>query len=175
MRLLEGSEAVALEVSPDGDAVRSVRLADGSSLRASALMLCSGAWLRDLLPVPVAPIKGQMLALRPPETSEPTAPSSLLRRVLFAQDCYIIPRRDGRIVVGATVEPEAGFSMRSTAGGVHELLSSAIATDGRSDGRSVGCHSGLQPPPLPRGQGRDGSCNDTVAMPVGKAIKSIQS
>ena len=50
VRVLEGSEAVALEVAPDGASVRAVRLADGSTLRASALLLCSGAWLRVRTP-----------------------------------------------------------------------------------------------------------------------------
>lgn len=126
----EGAEAVALELSADGAAVRHVRLADSSTLPAAALVLCGGAWLRDLLPVPLRPIKGEMLSLRPPpvEATAFTTPTSTIRRVLFADRCYIIPRRDGRIVVGATVEPQAGFDLRSTAGGVKSLLSAAMAT-----------------------------------------------
>ena len=162
--LREGAEAVALEVSPDGATVQSVRLASGGLLPACALFLCSGSWLRELVPVPLKPIKGQMLSLSPPghqmpgrnppptaaaAASSSAAPSSssspssspsfsssasrssspsALRRVLFGESVYIIPRRDGRIVVGATVEPEAGFCRRVTVGGVHHLLSEAIRT-----------------------------------------------
>ena len=45
---------------------------------------------------------------------------------LFADDCYIIPRRDGRVVVGATEEPSAGFSRAPTAAGTKELLDRAL-------------------------------------------------
>jgi thiazole synthase len=81
--------------------------------------------MNKLLPVPMSPIKGQMLSLRP--TRRPSGPSeALLSRGLFSDDCYIIPKLDGRIVVGATVEPEAGFDRRVTAKGVMELTSKAL-------------------------------------------------
>jgi thiazole synthase len=63
------------------------------------VVVATGAWMNKLLPLPVQPCKGQMLALRPPPGQVP------LSRVIFAESCYIIPKRDGRIVVGATVEP----------------------------------------------------------------------
>ena len=121
--LRHGEEATALELCERGERLNGVRLADGSVLDADALLLCSGAWLRELLPVPVRPIKGQMLALRN------LAPTHMgLSRVLFADGCYIIPRADGRVIVGATVEPERGYCMKATAGGIHQLLGRAIAT-----------------------------------------------
>ena len=55
--------------------------------------------MRNLLPVPVVPHKGQSFSVRMPADSPP-----ILSRVLFAQDTYIVPKADGRIVVGATVE-----------------------------------------------------------------------
>ena len=100
--------------------------------------------------MPISPIKGQMLALRPPDESESTVPSSLLRRVLFGESCYIIPRRDGRIIVGATVEPEAGFSTRSTAGGVQQLLGAACSTiPSLSDYTLDDTWAGLRPSTVP--------------------------
>jgi glycine oxidase len=66
----------------------------------------------------VRPIKGQMLAVR----MDPAAP--LLRHVVWAPNAYLVPRRDGRLIVGATVE-ERGFDDKLTAGGVMALLDGA--------------------------------------------------
>ena len=67
---------------------------------------------------PVRPVKGQMLALR----MDPAAP--LLNHVLWAPGAYLVPRRDGRLIVGATVE-EKGFDDTITAGGMLTLLEAA--------------------------------------------------
>ncbi len=67
---------------------------------------------------PVRPVKGQMLAL----TMAPEAP--LLSHVLWAPGLYLVPRRDGRLLVGATVE-EKGYDETMTAGGVFSLLEAA--------------------------------------------------
>lgn len=84
-----------------------------------AVLLAAGAWSGTIAglpaPLPVRPVAGQMLALRMP----PDAP--LLRHVVLTPDVYLVPRRDGRLLVGATVE-ERGFDARLTAGGVHALL-----------------------------------------------------
>jgi len=96
----------------------------GESHAADIVVLAAGAWSRDLpgLPEavrpPVRPIKGQMLALR----MDPAAP--LLRHVLWAPTAYLVPRRDGRLLVGGTVE-ERGFDESLTAGGVYALLEAA--------------------------------------------------
>lgn len=83
-------------------------------------ILATGAWCQDLLPIPVSPRKGQMLAVRAPD------PTHLpLHTVLFGQDIYIVPRRDGRIVVGATSE-DVGFTPHNTLTGIHTLLSRAL-------------------------------------------------
>ncbi|MGC1218432.1 MAG: glycine oxidase ThiO [Phormidesmis sp.] len=86
-------------------------------------ILATGAWSGELLPVPVLPKKGQMLSLRVPASYGYTQP---LRRVLFGQQVYIVPRRDGRIIVGATVE-NVGFTPHNTAAGVSQILNAAIA------------------------------------------------
>ena len=99
-------------------------IADGVHHAADAVVIAAGAWSRDLpgLPAalrpPVRPIKGQMLALR----MDPEAP--LLRHVLWAPTVYLVPRRDGRLVIGGTVE-ERGFEDTMTAGGVYALLEAA--------------------------------------------------
>jgi glycine oxidase len=101
-----------------------VVLADGREVAADRVVLAAGAWSRgiaglapDLRP-PVRPIKGQMLALR----MDPAAP--LISHVLWAPGVYLVPRRDGRLIVGATVE-ERGFDDTLTAGGVLTLLEAA--------------------------------------------------
>src|SRR5260370_14144931 len=66
---------------------------------------------------PVRPAKGQMVALR--------ADDLKINRVLWSEKIYLVPRNDGRIVAGATVE-HAGFDKRVTAGGIEKILSPAI-------------------------------------------------
>ncbi|KAL7521966.1 hypothetical protein ACHAWX_007387 [Stephanocyclus meneghinianus] len=77
-----------------------VHLASGRIYSANYIVLANGSWMKNLLPVPIVPHKGQSLSLRMPPNSPP-----ILNRVLFAQDTYIVPKADGRIVIGATVEP----------------------------------------------------------------------
>ena len=91
---------------------------------ADAVVLAAGAWSREIggippaqLP-PVRPIKGQMLALR----MDPAAP--LLRHVVWLPRGYLVPRGDGRLIVGGTVE-ERGFDETLTAGGLLALLEGA--------------------------------------------------
>lgn len=108
----------------DGERVHGVELEDGERLQAGTVVAASGAWAGELagLPaaagVPVRPVKGQILRLRDP------AGSGLLGRVLRFEGGYVVPRGDGRYVLGATVE-ERGFDTSLTAGGVLELLREA--------------------------------------------------
>jgi len=91
---------------------------------ADLVVLAAGAWSREIGGIPAAyqppvrPIKGQMLALR----MDPAAP--LLRRVIWLPRGYLVPRRDGRLIIGATVE-ERGFDDSLTAGGLLALLEGA--------------------------------------------------
>lgn len=87
---------------------------------AKTVLVANGAWMRDLLPVPVEPHKGQSLSLRMPADRPP-----LLRRVLFAQDTYIVPKADGRVVVGATVEA-GSFDANVTPTGILHILHHAL-------------------------------------------------
>ncbi len=90
--------------------------------RADIVVLAAGAWSGQIaglpLAVPVRPVKGQMLALR----MDPAAP--LVRHVIWAPKAYLVPRHDGRLIVGATTE-ERGFDANLTAGGVLALLEGA--------------------------------------------------
>ncbi|WP_375472987.1 glycine oxidase ThiO [uncultured Nostoc sp.] len=89
-------------------------------IRAAHYILASGAWSNELLPLPVLPRKGQMLSVRIPEVS----PELPLKRVLFGQNIYIVPRRD-RLVIGATSE-DVGFVPNNTPEGIQKLLQAAI-------------------------------------------------
>jgi glycine oxidase len=91
---------------------------------ADIVVLAAGAWSREIggipsaqLP-PVRPIKGQMLALQ----MDPAMP--LLRHVVWLPRGYLVPRNDGRLVIGGTVE-ERGFDTNLTAGGLLALLEGA--------------------------------------------------
>jgi glycine oxidase len=111
-------------ISSRGGRVDGIVLADGSKVAADVVVLAAGAWSRSIdgldpqLRPPVRPIKGQMLALR----TDPAAP--LLTHVVWAPGAYLVPRRDGRLLVGATVE-EKGYDTSLTAGGMLSLLEAA--------------------------------------------------
>ncbi|MDQ3812560.1 MAG: FAD-dependent oxidoreductase, partial [Armatimonadota bacterium] len=85
------------------------------------ILLCAGAWSREAgnLPnscrPPVRPVAGQMLALRTRRR---------VRHIVYGSDVYLVPRRDGRLIVGATME-ETGFKKRVTAAGAMQLLCAA--------------------------------------------------
>jgi glycine oxidase len=87
-------------------------------LDADTVVVAAGAWSAELLDVPVRPVKGQILRLRDPQGP------GLLDRVLRFEGGYLVPRGDGRYVLGATVE-ERGFDQTVTAGGLYELLRDA--------------------------------------------------
>lgn len=88
--------------------------------KADHYILATGAWSQALLPISVFPRKGQMLSVRVP------TPANLpLQQVLFGEASYIVPRQDGRIIIGATSE-NVGFEPGNTAIGVQTLLSNAI-------------------------------------------------
>lgn len=96
---------------------------------ADIVILSAGCWsaqirgIPDAILPPVRPVKGQMLAL---QMEEGIAINSVIRtvRARYPVPVYLVPRADGRLIVGATSE-EMGFDTRLTAGGVFELLRGA--------------------------------------------------
>ena len=111
------------EVVMAGGSARGVETERGRE-DADIVVLAAGAWSREIggipepyLP-PVRPIKGQMLALR----MDKAAP--LIRHVMWLPRGYLVPRNDGRLVIGATVE-ERGFDTDLTAGGILALIEGA--------------------------------------------------
>jgi len=108
----------------EGDRITGLRMTEGEEIGCGNAVLAAGAWsgAAELLPAearpPVRPVKGQILELRGP-AGEPVC-----ERIMGSERVYVVPRGDGRVIVGATVE-EMGFDTRVTAGGVHELLREA--------------------------------------------------
>ncbi len=137
--------ARAVRVAPH-DGGLSVELSGGESLDARAVVVAAGAESAgiDGIPeharVPVRPVKGQILRLRA------RAPVALpARRVIRTPEVYAVPRDDGELVVGATVE-ERGFDRSVTAGGVLELLRRAYeALPGIAELELVETAAGLRP------------------------------
>jgi glycine oxidase len=116
--LRRGARVSALIV--DGDRVTGVRLAHGEKIAAGAVLLAPGTGaaaleLPDDARVPVRPVKGQLLRLR-----DPRGPG-LVDRTIRGAGGYLVPRADGRYVLGATME-ERGWDTAPTAEGVYELL-----------------------------------------------------
>jgi glycine oxidase len=86
---------------------------------------------------PVQPAKGQMIALRSDELN--------IERVLWSEKIYLVPRNDGRILAGATVEC-VGFEKGLTAGGIGKILSAAIElAPGLASARIEETWAGLRP------------------------------
>jgi glycine oxidase len=118
----EGVSVSGVEL--EGDTVRGVRLQDGSVVAAGQVVIAAGVWSTQLegLPdgarVPVRPVKGQIMRLHDP------AGPGLLTRVIRMGPSYVVPRGDGRYVIGATSE-ERGFDTTVTAGAAFELLRDA--------------------------------------------------
>jgi glycine oxidase len=105
-------ERMVTALDTSGDRVRGVQCADGK-VAAGATVIASGAWSARLVPgIDVRPVRGQILEL--------DAPAGALNRIIVSGHRYLLPRADGRIVVGSTVE-EAGFDAAPTAAGAKEL------------------------------------------------------
>jgi glycine oxidase len=109
------------EILVQGERVRGVRTPEGDE-PAETVIVAAGAWSGQLLAgvevgVDVAPVRGQMLLFR----AEP----GLLERIVLCQDRYLIPRRDGRVLIGSTLE-HVGFDKGLTETARAELLTMAL-------------------------------------------------
>ena len=131
--LLAALAGAGVEVRTSADVVapvlgnerlQGVRTGAGDELLAGHVVLATGAWagaegwLPEAARPPVRPVKGENLELRSGEGQPPC------ERIVASERVYLVPRPDGRLIVGATTE-ERGFDSTVTAGGVHELLREA--------------------------------------------------
>jgi glycine oxidase len=125
--------------------VHGVVLGDGQHVKGDQVVVAAGVWSTEIagIPpdagVPIRPVKGQILRLHDP------AGPGLLSRVVRRAGVYIVPRGDGRYVIGGTME-ERGFDTTVTAGAVFELLRDAIElVPGVSEFVIDECSAGLRP------------------------------
>jgi len=92
-------------------------------IEADVVVLAAGCWSAAVAGMPeeavppVRPVKGQILAVQMEEGVQ-------LQKVIWAPDAYLVPKKDGRLIIGATSE-EKGFDTRLTAGGLFEILRGA--------------------------------------------------
>ena len=126
---LKSAKNLGVDFSP-GDPVTAVNLSDSqvtgvsttkTSFGAGKIVNCAGAWAGQIGPqaFPTRPVKGQMLCLVMPSRT-------LIRHVIRSPKAYLIPRSDGRLLVGATVE-EAGFDKRTDPATIQDLHRAALA------------------------------------------------
>jgi glycine oxidase len=117
-----------------GDTVTAIKLSDGqvagvtttkTSFLAPKVVNCAGAWSGQIATektgphsFPTRPVKGQMLYLVMPQRE-------LIKHVIRAPEAYLIPRSDGRLLVGTTVE-EAGFDKRTDPAAIQKLYRAAV-------------------------------------------------
>lgn len=118
VKLQRGVTVTAL--SSRGEKLEGMETDTGRFL-AQNYVLAAGAWVQDLLPLPVFPVKGEMLALQMPPLNNGDWP---LTRVLFGPGTYLVPRRDGRLIIGATAEV-GNWSACNTPQGIQTLLERA--------------------------------------------------
>ena len=132
-----------------GNPVLGITTADGkvagvrttkTQFSAGIVVNCAGAWAGQIEPfiIPTRPVKGQMLCVVLPQ-------KELVRHVLRTPDVYLIPRSDGRMVIGATQE-EAGFDKRTVPETIQRLRGAAVALAPKlHDARMIEAWAGLRP------------------------------
>ncbi|WP_110669114.1 glycine oxidase ThiO [Salinicola halophilus] len=136
---LEGQEVNGL--LREGERVVGVATA-GGAVKAGQTVVCAGAWSQTLLAsvgvtLAVRPVRGQMILFK--------APPGLVERVILKDGRYVIPRGDGRVLAGSTLE-EVGFDKRTTYEARDSLHASAVSIVPRLAECEVEHHwAGLRP------------------------------
>jgi glycine oxidase len=117
-----GSPVAEIEVR--GDVIAGVRLESGERIPAARVVVAAGAWsglIEGPASLPIRPAKGQMFAV---DSHAVGGERLTIQHTILSSGCYIIPRDDGRLLVGATVE-DAGFRSGVTPRGVSVLMQAA--------------------------------------------------
>jgi glycine oxidase len=148
--LLAGSAALGVRLRPgcpvhgferQGERILAVRSSDGL-LAAGRFLVAAGAWSDVLLESigwrpGIRPVRGQIALLHPDRP--------LFRRVLMEGARYLVPRPDGRVLVGST-EENVGFDKRTTAAAIADLLALALRLVPSLAGAPLErCWAGLRP------------------------------
>ena len=119
---VEIQSGIVTEIIRKKGKIKSLKTSIGE-IEAEHYVLATGAWSQELLPIPIFPTKGQMLSLKVP--SYVSRENLSLQQVIYGSHCYIVPRKDGRIIIGATCE-NIGFVDGNTPVGIQQLLGNAI-------------------------------------------------
>ena len=115
VRILEHSEAS--ELLTVDDRVHGLRTSSGE-IRAAVVVVANGAWASQLLGKSIVrPVRGQMIGLQGGERA--------LKAVVYGPSGYLVPRKDGRVLVGATVE-DVGFRKEVTADAIEALRDAVL-------------------------------------------------
>jgi len=132
-----------------GDQVLKVEVSDGGNIGVrtnkthfvgGAVINCAGAWAGQIGPhaFPTRPVKGQMLCVAMPE-------KDVVRHVIRTPDVYLIPRTNGRLLIGATVE-DAGFNKQTVPETIQKLRKAALELVPKlADARILEAWAGLRP------------------------------
>jgi glycine oxidase len=132
-----------------GDPVMGIEVAQGKAcgvrtnktrFAAGMVVNCAGAWAGQIGPhaFPTRPVKGQMLSVIMPQ-------KEMVRHVIRTPEVYLIPRTDGRMVIGATSE-EAGFDKRTVPETIQRLRQAAVDLVPKLvDARMLQAWAGLRP------------------------------
>jgi glycine oxidase len=124
-----------------GDSVTGVVLDDGRQLGAGCVVIAAGSWSGGIAglprPIPVEPVHGQLLAIDGTEAR--------LGHVVDSPRVYLVPRGDGRVIAGATME-RTGFRTETTVAATKSLLGAAVEAVPELEGRPIlDVWSGLRP------------------------------
>ncbi len=120
--------ASATSVEPVTTGDHSIKLDSGEYIKAEKVVLCTGAWTSQVPGIPeyistaIRPVKGEIVRVSAPEPSR--LPSHTVRAIAKGHSVYMVPRLDGTLVIGATME-EKGFDTSVRSGAVYELLRDA--------------------------------------------------
>lgn len=122
VQFVSGAYVQQLDIDSTSRRVKGVRLEGGKLAAADWVVVAAGSWTTLIHGVPlprpsVQPARGQVLEL--------TARIPAVTRVIFGPRCYLVPRDDGRVLVGSTLE-FVGYEKRVTASAVRELLDAAL-------------------------------------------------
>jgi glycine oxidase len=131
--------AAVTEVVVEGERAAGVKT-ERTHFSAATIVNCAGAWAGQVGPrrFPARPIKGQMLALIP-------SSKALLRHVVRSPEVYLVPRSDGRIVIGSTLE-DVGYDKRvepDTVQRLHQAAANLVPELGQA--KMLEAWAGLRP------------------------------
>ena len=140
VEIREGTPVV--DVQREGSRVTGVTT-DSGAFSAGTVILCAGAWSSALgnqlqALMPVHPVRGQMILMKFEQRP--------FGHVIARGKTYLVPRRDGHVLLGATQEPDSGFNKRTTAKGLAGLIEKGMnLVPGIAEAPVVATWAGLRP------------------------------